>query len=359
MTPVDSFKKTLLLSLFSVASICSAFSEPHDSISVKNVDELKKAVSYLNQGRIKNIVLKPGTYQVFRRLKIDSNNVTISGASDDATDVVISGNGMEASKSVGIIFDISGSHVTIRNLTLQETSNHLIQVRAEKNADNFHLSNVRLLNSYEQMVKVSGGPGTELPTSDYGIIENCIFEYTSGIGPQFYIGGIDAHRAHHWLVKNNTFKNIASPSKHVAEHAIHFWNYSKDNRVVENRVINSDRAIGFGMNDRPHQNTGGVISGNIIVHSNTSHPFSDAGIVLESSPGTIVKDNQIFMDTHYPNAIEYRYESTSGVVIQNNDTNRRIVARDGATAVLVDNNQADWFEGVLLNLRYLFFPAYG
>ena len=45
--------------------------------------------------------------------------------------------------------------------------------------------------------------------------------------------------------------------------------------------------------------------------------------------------------------------------IQNNETNRRIVARDGATAVLVNNNQADWFKGVLLNLRYLFFPAYG
>ena len=355
----NNFKKTLLLSLFFVASICSAFSKPHESISVKNSDELQKAVSYLNLGQIKHIVLEPGNYQVFRRLNINSNNVTISGASDDATDVVISGNGMKASKSVGIIFDISGSHVTIRNLTLQETSNHLIQVRAEKNADNFHLSNVRLLNSYEQMVKVSGGPGTELPTSDYGIIENCIFEYTSGIGPQFYIGGIDAHRAHYWLVKNNTFKNIASPSKHVAEHAIHFWNYSKDNRVVGNRIINSDRAIGFGMSDQPYQNTGGVIEGNIIVHSNAANPFSDVGIILESSPEAIVRDNQIFIDTHYPNAIEYRYESTSNVLIQNNVTNRRIVSRDGATAVLVNNEQADWFEGILLNLRGLFFPANG
>ncbi len=257
MTTVGRFKKTLLLSIFFVSSLMNAFSNANETISVRNVSELQKAVTYLNQGQAKNIVLKPGTYQVSRRLKINSSNVTISGASDDANDVVLSGNGMKFSGNVEIIFDVSGSHVTIRNLTLQETSNHLIQVRAEKNADNFHLSNVRLLNSYEQMIKVSGGPGTELPTSDNGIIENCIFEYTSGIGPQFYIGGIDAHRAHNWLVKDNTFKNIASPSKHVAEHAIHFWNYSKDNRVLGNKIVNSDRAIGFGMKDRPHQNSGG------------------------------------------------------------------------------------------------------
>lgn len=359
MTCVDSIKKALLATLIFIGAISNTFATHNEFTSVTNVDELQYAVALLNQGKIKHIVLKPGTYRISRRLKISSNNVTISGASKDYTDVVLTGNGMKPSKQVELLFDITGSYVSIRNLTLQETSNHLIQVRAENNADNFHLSNVRLLNSYEQMIKVSGGPGTQLPTSDYGIIENCVFEYTSGIGPQFYIGGIDAHRAHNWLVKKNTFKNIASPSKHVAEHAIHFWNYSKDNHVLENTIVNSDRAIGFGMNNKPHQNTGGIIEHNIIIHNKTNHPFSDVGIILESSPGTIVRNNQIFLETQYPNAIEYRYESTSGVIIKNNYTNRRIVARDGANALLVDNEQAYWFKGVLLNFRYLFFPAHG
>jgi len=298
-------------------------------------------------------VLKPGTYQVFRRLKINRNNVTISGASDDATDVVISGNGMKASKNVGIIFDISGSHVTIRNLTLQETSNHLIQVRAENDADNFHLSHVRLLNSYEQMIKVSGGPGTELPTSDNGIIENCMFEYTSGIGPQFYIGGIDAHRSHNWVVRNNTFKNIASPSEHVAEHAVHFWNFSKNNLIVGNTIINSDRGIGFGMGDASNQNEGGIIANNTIIHNNPDHPFSDVGIVLESSPGTVVRENRILLNHGYPNAIEYRFSGTQDVVIENNDTNRRITSRDGASAKLVNNEAVSWLKGAWLWLNYV------
>ena len=350
---IDSFKKTLLLTLFFVASLSSASSNPHEFIGVTNVDELQTAVSYLNQGQIKHIVLMPGTYHVSRRLKINSNNITISGASSDFSDVIITGNGMKPSRNAEIIFDISASYVTILNLTLQETSNHLIQIRAEKNADNFHLSNVRLRNSYEQMIKVSGGPGTELPTSDNGIIESCLFEYTSGIGPQFYIGGIDAHRAHNWVVRNNTFKNIASPSEHVAEHAVHFWNFSKNNLIVGNTIINSDRGIGFGMGDTPNQSKGGIIENNTILHNNPDHHFADVGIVLESSQGTVVRDNRILLNHGYPNAIEYRFSGTQNVLIENNYTNRRIAARDGASAKLVNNEEVGWLKGAWLWLNFM------
>lgn len=40
------------------------------------------------------------------------------------------------------------------------------------------------------MLKVTGDKSAGY-YPDKGKIENCVFEYRAGIGPQFYIGGID------------------------------------------------------------------------------------------------------------------------------------------------------------------------
>ena len=99
------------------------------------------------------------------------------------------------------------------------------------------------------------------------------------------------------MIKGNIFKDIASPSRHIAEHAIHIWNNSKNNTVAKNIIIDSDRGIGFGMrvkkgNPDDIYNYGGVISDNIIYHSKNHHPFAGVGIIIEDSPSTIIiKDN--------------------------------------------------------------------
>jgi hypothetical protein len=135
--------------------------------------------------------------------------------------------------------------------------------------------------------------------------------YTAGIGPQFYIGGIDAHRSRNWTVEGNTFRNIPSPSKHVAEHAIHFLGKSSNITVINNTIEDCDRGIGFGLGHNPIKQTNGeLIENNVIRSTNLSPPYADAGIIMEASPNVQIIRNQIYIESGYPNAIESRFAAT-------------------------------------------------
>lgn len=321
----------VLFLIFHIFLLCSSICSAND-ISVTNSTELVNAVKRAHlDSRVSKILLKNGIYQLAQRLTISRDHLAIVGLS--ASEVIIKGSGMRSTKGVEILIDISGSFISISGVTLEQSANHLIQIRAEANADNFELRNCVLRDAYEQLLKVSGKDDGAF--SDYGVIKNCIFSYSKGIGPQYYIGGIDAHRAKNWVVKNNKFENIASPAKRVAEHAIHFWKNSSNNHVIDNVILDSDRGIGFGLGKS--QNLGGIIEGNLIVHTNNSHPYADAGITLESSPNTVVKSNTILLFHDYPNAIEYRFPSTTNVSITKNSTNKKIIRRDGASAYLSKN----------------------
>ena len=206
--------------------------------------------------------------------------------------------------------------------------------------DNLFVHNVKFQNTYEQMLKgTSAGDG-----ADNGIVQCSLFEYPAGIGPQFYIGGLDIHKGDNWIVRDNIFKNIASPSGSLAEHAVHFWNSSSNNTVERNWIINCDRGIGFGLGNSPNQ--GGLIRNNMIYNDGT-HPFHDGGIGLESSPDTRVFNNTVYIE--YPNAIEYRFAATTNVVITNNLTNKLIKSRNDGQASLTTNYttaEAAWFEEI-------------
>jgi len=239
-------------------------------------------------------------------------------------------------------FYFVGNNITIADLTIKEVGNHAIATQG----DSLFVHNVKIQNTYEQMIKgTSAGDG-----ADYGIVQCSLFEYTAGIGPQFYIGGLDIHEGDNWIVRDNIFKNIASPSSSIAEHAIHFWDSSANNTIERNWIINCDRGIGFGLGTSPNQ--AGVIRNNMI-YNNGSHPFHDVGIGLETSPNTKVYNNTVFIE--YPNAIEYRFAETNNVLITNNLTNKLIKSRDGGQAVLMTNYQEaqpSWFESTATgNLR--------
>jgi len=216
----------------------------------------------------------------------------------------------------------------------------------DNNSSNNLLSNLRIVDCYEQMVKISFEAGNP-NRSENCIMENCLLEYSAGIGPNDYIGGIDGHQCRNWIVRNNVFRYIASPSGDVAEHAIHFWSDSQGTLVEGNWIIDCDRGIGFGLGSSSH--SGGIIRNNMIYHSSTDPGFADVGIGLENAVNAKVYNNTIYFANTYANAIEYRFPGTTGCTITNNLCNKAIASRDGGSATLdhnLTNALAGWFKNL-------------
>jgi hypothetical protein len=317
----------------------SLSSTVNGAVIVSNSSELVAAINNANSGGDKTILLRDGKYTLNDMLGIYATGMTVAGLSGNRDSVIVEGAGMGG--GVTHIFNIAGSNFTVRDMTLQGVTTHAIQLQVD--VDSVTIQNLHILDTYEQMVKIAYDPGNMSATSDNGLMENCLLEYSAGIGPQWYIGGIDCHNGKNWIVRNNTFKAIRSPTEDVAEHAIHFWSDSANTLVEGNWIINCDRGIGFGLGDRGH--SGGIIRNNMIYH-NSSEGAADVGIGLESSPGTQVYNNTVYFENSYPNAIEYRWGATTGVLIANNLTNRAIAQRNEASGTVshnLTNAQASWF----------------
>ena len=316
-----------------------------DTINVGTVAELQNAVASANSsGGNKTILLRDGTYTLSDTLYINAPNITIAGQSGVRENVVIQGDAMSSTATVGDIIRVAASNFQLSGVTLQKSRWHLIQIAGESNADSPVIRNCILRDAYEQMLKVSIDSTNPSVTSDNGLVENCLFEYTAGIGPQYYIGGIDAHGSKNWVVRNNTFRSIISPNTSVAEFAVHFWDGSANNTVEKNVIVNCDRGIGFGMDGRG--NTGGIIRNNMIYHSAGTGQFTDVSISLTESPNSQVYNNTILSENSFPWVIEYRYASTSNVLIANNLTNKPIISRDGGTGTVsknITNASSSWF----------------
>ncbi len=344
----------LLIVLFTIQGIaqkcaCSTIQiennmvSPLDSVfgvidTVGTVTEFQNAISQANSsGGNRTILIENGSYPIASTSSypyITASNVIFRSLSGNRDSVIITGTGMSSvAPLTENVFYIVGDNVTIADVTIKDVGNHGIAVEG----DNLLVQNVRIQNTYEQMLKgTSAGDG-----SDSSRVQCSLFEYTAEVGPNFYIGGIDVHEGSDWIVNDNVFKSIASPSGSAAEHAIHFWNSSSDNTIERNIIFNCDRGIGFGLGSSP--NDGGIIRNNMIFNDGTGL-FDDVGIGLETSPNTKVYNNTIHIE--YQNAIEYRFVETTNVDIANNLTNKIIKSRNGGQAVVysnITNASSTWY----------------
>ncbi len=343
----DPFVKSLNYTPLQNPYIAKTYQPPenHTLITISPSDDSLNQINQTQRSGQKNItfLLQDGVYTLNQTLNIKNDHIRIASLSGNPLDVIIQGS-QHKNTGIGNLFRVTGKHFTIDGVTLQNAKNHLIQIAGESDADFPVIRNSILQDGFQQLMKVSYDKDSKPElSSDFGLIENNIFRYTEGIGPNYYIGGIDIHAGNSWIIRNNKFSNIASPGRYIAEHAIHIWNNASNNLVENNVIEDCDRGIGFGMlmgklsPNVTYSNFGGIIRNNTIIHSDNGDSFSDTGIVLEDSASTLIEDNKIWLGHDYPRAIEYRYPSTKGVVIRGNITNKRISSRDGGEAEVYDN----------------------
>jgi hypothetical protein len=309
------------------------------AVVVGDVAALTAAVAAANEGGDPEILLADGDYPLEEMLWIAAPGVILRSQSGNREAVILRGQGMAG--GVTHIFNVAGAGFTARDLTLREVSQHAVQLQAD--VDGVTLSNLHILDTGEQMIKVAYDPAQPERGSDYGVLEGSLLEYSAGIGPQWYIGGIDAHAAVGWTVRDNTFRAIRSPADAPAEYAIHFWSDARDTLVERNRILNCDRGIGFGLGERGHID--GIIRNNMLYNDDTQG-FADVGIALENAASSEVYNNTLILLSGYPNAIEYRFAGTYGGLIANNLSNAAITARDGGSATEANNLVAadpGWF----------------
>lgn len=297
-------------------------------------------------------LLADGTYtmtgdEASRRLQVRTPDITIRSASGNASAVVIDGEYVGAELIV-----VYASDFTLAEITVTHAIDHCVHVTAPDggpNVTNAHFYGVHFADCGEQFLKVNP-PGIRDAFVDDGIVECSTFTMTDAGRPHVernpggcYTGGIDAHSARGWTVRQNSFRGIYCAGEGLAEHAVHFWVGSRDTLVERNVIIDCARGIGFGLvesgptrsyPDDPYSGLfvghyGGIIRNNVIV---ANIAYYDTGIELDQARGSVVLHNTILETdtaTGRYSSIDARFANTD-VTIQNNLV-RRLTTRNGAT----------------------------
>jgi len=326
-----------------------------EAIVASSVSEIANAINAANNGGDSTIRISPGIYNLngtyFRLL---ADDVTIAGSTGEEDDVVLDGGYITTE-----IFQIIGSSVTIKDLTLKRAYYHPIHIFPEnKDVTGTLIENVHIIDPGQQASKINQN-SAKTHSVNNGVVRNSFIELTSSgrakvweINGSCYTGGVDAHHAANWLIAMNTIQGFWCAGG-LSEHGVHFWSFSDNTSVTRNTIINCDRGIGFGLGSSGH--IGGTISNNMIYHD-SGHIYSDVGIGLESASDVTVVNNTIYHEHNYPNAIEYRFSSTTGARIYNNLTNRLISSRDGGNASLANNvmdARPEWFISTVMGDLHL------
>lgn len=314
------------------------------------------------------ILLENGIYQFspsqngsYTGLYVTKNDITIRSASGNPNAVVLDSNYLELGNESALI-TVAASGFSLQDLTLTRAVYHLLHVHGA--ASNLKVHNVHFLDGGQQFLKASASDSSaridngEISCSVFEMTENGrrnIWGYGSTTGyTRCYTGGIDAHRATNWQIRDNRFEGIYCDTDEphpahglnsqpyyggLAEHAIHMW-HSADNSthlIERNEIRNCARGIGIGTGNNP-QPGAAIIRNNMISSSFAGAVEHDVGIIIEAvSDAKILANTVVFTHPNaYSSGIEYRFGATQAT-ITNNLLSNNIRLRDGASGVVQGN----------------------
>lgn len=297
-------------------------------VTVSNVDQLQAAFRALQANQ--TVVINPGTYYLTASLYVNGRaNVTVRGATNNRNDVVISGR-----NNTGIPYGIwtgqGASNVMIANLTIRDIAEHPIILNPGTTSPRIY--NVRLVNAGTQFIKANPDPAAGGAGVNNGVVEYSVLEYEN-TAPSDYTNGIDVHGGSGWIIRHNLFRRIRAPQGQLAGPAILMWRGASGTLVEGNTFIDCHRDIAIGF-ENGTSHSGGIVRNNFIYRS--AGAGGDVGITIVGSTNTKVVNNTIFLNGQYPNAIETRYTTTGGQVV-NNLGDRGLQQRDGSAVTQQGN----------------------
>jgi hypothetical protein len=341
---------------------CTPLPDPTGTIvDVNPGDDLAAAIANAPQGA--TVRIADGTYDVGPDgLWVGANDVTIRSASNDRESVILDGGYMQAS---GGIINVSGkSGVTIAHLSVRHARYHTIHVTGGPDGPSpgAHLYDLHLSDPGEQAVKINSNYDFD---QDDGIVECSLIELTDegraqvmtykSSGIYCYTGGIDAHRALGWTIRDNVIRGFWCSNEYLSEHGVHFWRGGRDTVVERNLLVDNARGIGFGLgmptegrtyDDAPCNGIplaghyGGTIRNNIVIATRpelfASPSGMDVGIALEAACDATIVHNTVVSSSPPFSSIEWRWMETT-VALVNNLVSHNLRERDGATAMPLGN----------------------
>ncbi len=346
-----------------------------NTVNVSSVAELQNAVNNAASGD--TILIADGTYDLDGAyLRITTPNVTLRSASGDREAVTLDGNYVTTE-----IIQVVASDVTIADLTLREAYYHPIHVTSSEGGDTLNtlIYNLHIVDPGQQAIKINPHAAKSY-FPDEGEIACSHIELTDAgrtqvwaINGQCYTGGIDAHQARGWIIRDNLIEGFWCPGDgdggcqwyDLSEHGIHLWRGCRDTLVERNRLRDNARGIGFGLEDDGSARTypddpcpgapaghvehyDGIIRNNFIFASDedlfTSDCRFDCGICLWQACGAQVVHNTVASTQPPFSSIEWRFEHTD-VDLVNNLVSHNLRDRGGSayTSANLENQPLSLF----------------
>ncbi len=342
----------LLIPAAALGQACEPLPPPTGNIvDVDTTNELVYGIVNANPGD--TILVADGTYNLNGAyLWIDTPNLTLRSKSGNAGATILDGNYVTTE-----IVTIAASNVTIADLTLKRAYTHPIHVVPSSSGGSVNalMYNVHIIDPGEQAIKINQYNNF---FADFGEIACSRIELTDAgrahIRNNCYTGGVDAHQARGWVIRDNTIEGFWCEDG-LSEHAIHFWRGSRDTVVERNVLVDNARGIGFGLtasgsgrtySDNPCPDAEyvghyrGIIRNNFIYQNrqelNESQYGFDCGICLAQACDTKVFHNTVVSTAAPFSSIEWRFSDTDAT-ITNNLVSHNLRERGGARASLTSN----------------------
>lgn len=309
------------------------------------------------------VMLADGTYDVGPDgLWVGANDVTIRSASGNRDAVILDGGYQQVS---GGLLNIAGrSGVTVAHLSIRRARYHTVHVTGgpEGPSPGARLYDLHLQDPGEQAVKINSNYDfdnddgeiacSSIELTDEGRAQVMMYE-SSGIF--CYTGGIDAHRARGWTIRDNDIRGFWCSNEYLSEHGIHLWRGCRDTIIERNLLVDNARGIGLGLGQPNEGRTydddpcpgvalaghyGGVIRNNVVIGTRpelfASPSGMDVGIALEAACNATIVHNTVASTQPPYSSIEWRWPETT-VALVNNLVTHNLRERDGGVATPAGN----------------------